>query len=125
MPLSRADILAPRFETVTLADGKSVCIRVMSGKTRDEWWKSIKDLDVDAEHYYTALLLRTLCDDAGKLLFTSDEGPALAEAQAPRLEELFTQAMLINGIGKAADEAIKKATPASAGSGSSSPATSV
>ncbi len=124
MPLSRATIAAKKVVTVPLSDGESVCIRVMSGKTRDEWWKAIKDLDVDAEHYYTALLLRTLCNEQGVLLFGPGDGPELAEAQAPRLEEMFTQAMLVNGIGKQADEAAKKGTPVSAGSGSSSPDTS-
>ncbi len=124
MPLSRDAILAPRIETVTLSNGDSVCMRIMSGKARDEWWKAIKDLDVDAEHYYTALLLRTICDEKGDFLFNTDEGAVLAKAQAPRLEEMFTQAMLVNGIGQKADAAAKKATPASAGSGSSSPGTS-
>lgn len=98
--LTRDELLKPRVrvETVTLADGSKVGIRVMSGLDRDSF-EAEQLAHGNTQHMAVArLLVRCLCDADGARLFRDDETEQLAAAlDADSYIALGTHASRVNG----------------------------
>lgn len=127
MALTWAEILAaddlPREEVSVPEWGGSVHVRVMTGEERAAFEvenvkarKAAKDEDTWFRDYGVRLLVRCLCDGAGKPIATAADAAALAGKSARVLDRLVDAAIRLNGLG-ARDSGNSDGTP-SAGHGS-------
>ena len=90
----------------------SVCLKVMSGKSRDNWEsyvisKKDKDGKIDVKGMRAKLLVCCLCDDNGNELFNDSEIELLEKKNADVLQRLFDEAARLNGLNTASVEEIK------------------
>lgn len=117
--LSRAAILGAKDLELTPVPvpewGGSVFVRSMSGKERLAWEAEIRETVVAAKGTEDVsdgelgaamasqgvqydLVVRTVCDEDGDLLFTADDIPALEEKSWTALERVIRAAALASGI---------------------------
>ena len=111
------------FDSAALG-GERVFIKVMNGFETNGYWVSIKEKT--AGQVQQMLVQRTLCDEAGNLLFAPGELGEVAKLDNRFLEEIATEAQLVNCLTSRDVEKMREsffASRANAGS-SSSPATS-
>lgn len=104
--LTREQILGAGFrsEVVTTRIG-DMRVRVMSGAAREKFEASLKEGDTSGTIRARWLRL-TVCDEAGALMFTDDDVPALAQLDADVLIPVFGTALRINGM---APESVEQA----------------
>lgn len=113
MPLRREDIDNATDAKITIVDcpelggdGK-VCIRLMSVGERDSY--ELKLLEADGKaipDFRSELLSRTLCDQAGELLYPGPEGvAALKKRSSDVMHKLWAAALRHNAL---TEEEIKK-----------------
>lgn len=104
--LTREQILGAGFrsEVVSTRIG-DMRVRVMSGAAREKFEASLKDGDTSGTIRARWLRL-TVCDDAGSLLFTDDDIPALSALDSDVLIPVFGAALRINGM---APESVEQA----------------
>ena len=114
MLLSKEAILSAKNappETVEVPEwGGSVCVKVMTAAEREAYEDAVYDDEgtAAAPHPAVQLLVRTVCDDSGKLLFGADDVAALAAKDAPVLMRLYRIARKVNKIGREFVEADAK-----------------
>lgn len=120
-----------RREAVEVPEwGGTIYVREFSGADRDAFYlevlrrKQHEGEGADVAGLTTWLLVRTLCDEQGNLLFAPEDEAALAAKAAAVLNRLFLKAMEINGLAADAADAAAKNLPSARGgaTGSDSPA---
>ena len=121
MTLTKAAILAASDAQIVTVDvpewGGQVGVRVMSGAQRDQFEAAIVARraatgDMQPAGLRSLLVSLTACDDAGTLLFSEADIPALESKSARALQRVFDVAMDANGLSEAAaDEARSDFTP--------------
>lgn len=93
----KADDL-PREEVQVPEWGGSVLVRTMSGSERDRFEANhLKNPDRDVR---ARLAVATVCDEAGKPLFSEADVATLGTKSAAALDRILPVAMKLNGIGK-------------------------
>lgn len=104
--LTREQILGSGFrsEVVKTRIGKTR-VRVMSGAVRELFEKSINKSAEDCT-VRARWMRMTVCDESGKLMFTDDDIPVLAQLDYDILMPIFTEALRINGM---APESVEQA----------------
>ncbi|ACC76152.1 hypothetical protein PPMP20_18995 [Paraburkholderia phymatum] len=128
--LSKADILGANdleSQTVDVPEwGGSVIVRAMTGAQRDAYDAALLrrndegKLEVDTLNMRAKLVLWTVVDEAGALLFTPDELDALAAKSAGAIERIADAAARLNGLHRdAVADAAKNSASDPAGSSSS------
>lgn len=101
--LSAADI---KKELVDVPEwGGSVWVRGMNGAERDKFESSIVEMRgkksvTDLANVRAKLASLTICDEAGKRLFTQADITALSEKSASALQRVFEVAQRLSGITK-------------------------
>ncbi len=108
MKLSREQILGIvdfKVEEVDVPEwGGTVHVKSLNGKGRDAFEGSrvrIKDnnkMEMVYDNTRARLLSMTLCDDAGKLLFSEEDVEALGEKNAAVLDRLFDVAQRLSSL---------------------------
>jgi hypothetical protein len=88
-----------------------VFVRVMSGKARDEFEKSIvdrrKDKDFTTTGLRALLVCLTACDELGVRFFADSDIPAIEDKSADVLQRIFEASAKLNGLTPAEAEAAK------------------
>lgn len=104
----KADDLS--FEVVEVKEwGGSVRVRMMTAGERDEFEAAIYDFDITSddkdakvkikrENYRAELLIRTVCDENGKLLFSKADMKALSAKGVKPIQKIFDVASKLNAI---------------------------
>lgn len=112
--LNKEDILkASDFKSVEVEIkewGGSVFVRTMSGFERDEFEASVigKNGSVNHKNIRAKLLVRCICDESGKLLFSEHDITTLGQKSSKAIDRLFSIAQALNGIGdKEVEELLK------------------
>ena len=117
MALSKKDILEctdRKVEKVSVPEwGGELFVRSMTGHERAEWSRKcegcyVQGVLVDWSSLQTRLLISTVCDAEGKLLFEDKDAPVLAQRNAAVLSRVFTAASKLNGLMSAEVDAAKK-----------------
>ena len=114
MPLlSAAQILAAtdlKFADIDVSEwGGNVRIRVMSGKERNALERETTGSDGKVTPLFREkLLVRCLCDDGGKPLFTSAQVSDLSEKNGAIINKIFEACMRLNGFTKDTVEELEK-----------------
>jgi len=91
-----------------------VGIKIMSGVERDDFESAIlrntdnKGNMKDSKNLRASLLVKTICDENGSLIFTSKQMEFLNAKSSKVLNDLFDKAMEINGLSKNTNDEIKK-----------------
>lgn len=89
--------------------GGSVFIRVMSVAERDAYERMwIGKRETGVENFRTEYLVRLLCDEAGKLIFTKDQIEKLGAKSGAVMARLFDAAMRHNAMSEADVEELGK-----------------
>lgn len=110
-PLSREEILAaddlPCEQVRIEGWGGTVRIRTLSGTERDGFEHLVQlarrgSNRVDLRGLKVKLLILTVCGEDRKPLFAETDAPALNAKSSRVIEELFQQAMILNGMTKEA-----------------------
>jgi len=86
--------------------GGHVLIRCMTAGERDDFemaWKRNSSNDIRAR-----LAVYTVCDQAGKLLFTADDIPILTAKSSRALDRIFAAATIHNGMTESDVEELRK-----------------
>jgi len=101
------------FEKVTLANGDTCYLRVISGKERDLWNTECEKMQTDPnptpmETMYASLLVKALCDETGARIFSDEEAVMVTQMPATRLYEIFTKALSFNALDPKTKDALKK-----------------
>jgi hypothetical protein len=117
MLLGKEQILAAKdlqYEDIEVPEwGGTVRVRVMTGSERDSFEQSImksegKEIVRDMTNMRAKLLVRTICDENNKRIFTDKEINLLGEKSASGLEKVFELAQRLNKLGATSvDEAEK------------------
>jgi len=105
--------------------GGTVHVRTMTGRERDEWECSLivdptaRTFEHRRDNLRSRLLVRVLCDAAGKPLFTAADVAALGEKSGTALDRVYTQAATVNRLSRSDIEELEKNSAAgpSAGTG--------
>lgn len=112
MILTRKDILIADDLTRELVDvpewgaGAQVWVRGMSGTERDEFEASIvdaragKEQKLNMKNVRAKLASLTLCDEAGKRLFSEGDIGELGKKSATALQRVFLVGQRLSGIGE-------------------------
>lgn len=110
--LSKTDILAASDMTTETVDvpewGGSVIVRSMSGAQRDQYEATLMTrgddgrLEVNTQNMRAKLVLHTVVDESGALLFTADELDALSAKSASAIERVAEVAQRLNGLNRSA-----------------------
>ena len=101
--LSKQYLINPIFpiNRVELPDiGDHAFVRTLSGTERDAFESSLlagKNKTLD--NFRAKLLVRCLCDEGGERIFGDEDMAALGNTRADVLDQLFTAARRLNGIG--------------------------
>jgi hypothetical protein len=100
MSLTRDQFLSPcelRVEKVPAPEkGGIAYVRVMSGIERDLFESSIAANRNDRSNFRGRLLVRCICDESGKLLFTPEDAALLGAQPGTLVDRLAKVAMRIN-----------------------------
>jgi hypothetical protein len=106
--LARDVFLAARklpFEKVSLDEamyGKDAClyVRSMTGKDRSEYEKRWmgRNAAKSPGAFRWDLLVRTVCNEEGELIFKEADGQLAMEQDASTIEDLFEAACFLNGL---------------------------
>jgi hypothetical protein len=117
MALSKEQILAAQdqplhCESVPEWSG-DVYLRILPGTEREEleaWIAQRKqpDGEVDQRGLKARLLVKALADEHGQPLFTDEDLPALEGKSGAVLDRLAAKAMVLNGLDKETQEALRK-----------------
>jgi hypothetical protein len=112
----KADDLS--FEEVEVKEwGGTVRVRMMTAGERDDYESAIYDFNLDdkdatatfkRENFRAELVIRTVCDDKGKLMFSKGDIPALSGKGARPVQKLFNIASKLNGISAEDEEELVK-----------------
>ncbi len=96
--LTKQDLMTRKLaiRKIDIPEWGTVYIRRLAGGEQDNWEKSIKDLD--AWQLKVQILLRTLCDEEGKRLFTDNDSELLNEIDGSVLVKLARLALKFNRI---------------------------
>ena len=88
--------------------GLSVDVRGLTGVERDEWEKSRVDQKAKVKrgqsqplklsNWRASLVVRTVCDEKGQLLFGDKDIVAVGKKSAMAIERVFTVAMRLSGL---------------------------
>jgi len=84
----------------------SVFVRTMTGEEWDSYQEAIYVADetgerkVDFKGIRVNIIVRTVCDAEGNLLFTTDDIPALKKKGSKVLEIMAAAAQKLNGVGE-------------------------
>lgn len=111
--LTREAILAAddiRRELVSVPEwGGDVYVKMLTGAERARWEaRAVKSGNVDSLEDMPAILLAaTVCDEAGALLFTPEDYPALSAKSSSAVSRVFRAAFRLNNLG--GDEALEAA----------------
>jgi hypothetical protein len=103
-------------EPVETADGRA-WVRPMTAGERDRW--ETVHLKAPDHDFRARLLASSLCDEAGRLVFTEDDVPALSELPFYILDPLCQAAARVNRMGPEETEALRKNLPGPNGDSSS------
>lgn len=113
MALTREQIFAAqdaKVQEVPVPEwGGSVFMRVMSAKQRESWETELIDNKYKG-HVRTGLLVRTICDEAGKELFAYADIEALGLKDSSVIDALFDKARVINKLTKEDTDNLKNAS---------------
>src|SRR6185503_6397195 len=107
MALTKEQILGAadaKSKTVNVPEwGGTVRVKVMTGTERDAWEAAILDAEgkVSKRQFRAKLLVQTLVDDAGKLLFTEADLNALSEKSGAAISRVYDVAAKLNALTKA------------------------
>ncbi len=93
--------------------GGKVKVKMMTGTERDSFEQSImktdgKDIVRDMANMRAKLLVRTICDDAGKRIFTDKDIDLIGGKAAASLEKVFEAAQRLNKLSNADTENMEK-----------------
>lgn len=89
--------------------GGTVRVRVLSGRERNALEREASGPDGKAPPLFREkLLVRCLCDESGKALFSSEQVQVLAEKNGVVLDTLFDAALRLNGFKKDTVEDLAK-----------------
>jgi hypothetical protein len=117
MLLGKEQILAAKdlqYEDIEVPEwGGTVRVRVMTGSERDSFEQSImktegKEIVRDMANMRAKLLVRTICDENNKRIFTDKEINLLGEKSASGLEKVFEVAQRLNKLGATSVEEAEK-----------------
>jgi hypothetical protein len=116
MPLDRSQLLKLRplaREKVAVPEwGGDVFIRAMTGAERDEFEQEYMAAKKGSGDYIpnlrARLLVRTVCDEQGKSLLTTNDIDALGAQSADIVSRLYNVASRLNGLSKADREELEK-----------------
>lgn len=102
--LDRKSILAVNdlvIEPVEVPEwGGQVNVRLMSGAGREIFESLVSEAKEEGKPNIRAILaICTVCDDAGKLLFTKEDVSAVASRSWKALDRIFDVSRKLNGIG--------------------------
>ncbi len=110
--LSKAEFLErgkPRMEAVECPRlGGTVYVREMSNRERTDLELEINASD-GRSRMRSAMLVRTLCDESGTLLFAPSDEAEFAQIGAGVVEPLFTVALRLNGFSSEDRNALENA----------------
>lgn len=116
MPITKQAILEAsdleRIEVAVPEWNMSVYVRTMTGAERDEFVGECQArasgetnaAKVNMKGMMISLLIKTLCDEAGKSLFGPEDAAALSGKSGIVIERLFLAAQKLNRIGERAVE---------------------
>jgi len=105
--LSRDEILKvqdARIVEIPVSEwGASVCVRVMTGRQRDEFEQACqdarkKDGTIDIRGLKVRLLVQTICDESGNPLFTKADVETLNAKSSKALDQIFQVAQKLNAL---------------------------
>jgi hypothetical protein len=110
MSLSKSQILEAqdldRKEVGVSEWGGTVFVRMLTGRQRDAFEaQQEKDPYTDLR---ARLAVATVCDEAGNLLFSEADIPALTNKNGKALDRVFAAAVKFNGIAPADIEELRK-----------------
>jgi hypothetical protein len=117
MLLGKEQILAAKdlqYEDIDVPEwGGTVRVRVMTGSERDSFEQSImksegREIVRDMANMRAKLLVRTICDENNKRIFTDKEINLLGEKSASGLEKVFELAQRLNKLGATSVEDAEK-----------------
>jgi hypothetical protein len=106
----------PKLTAVEVAEwDATVYVRKMSGSARADWQAEsyrlsdgMKNPEGMAQNAVARLLVRVLCDEGGKPLFTTAQADELGQQDYDVLERLYDIAAPLNGLGNEAQDAAEK-----------------
>lgn len=103
MAITREQILSSsdaKMEKVAVPEwGGDVHIKVMSGAERDRWEAAaFEGGKVNRDNFRARLLVETICDESGKLLFSPADVDALSAKSSAILSRLTPVALKINAL---------------------------
>lgn len=103
-------------EPVETADGRA-WVRPMTAGEKDRW--EAVHLKAPDQDFRARLVAACLCDEAGRLVFTEEDIPALSELPAHVLDPFCVAAARLNRMGAEEMEALRKNLPGPNGDSSS------
>ncbi len=106
-----------RPERVESGDGQA-WVRPMTAGEKDRW--ETVHLKAPDHNFRARLVAACLCDETGRLIFTEDDIPALAELASHVLDPFCQAAARVNKMGPEETEALRKNSPGPNGDSSSS-----
>jgi hypothetical protein len=85
--------------------GGDVLVRSMKGRERDDFEQSTLETrggnrEVNMANFRTKLLIRTVVDESGQLMFDEDDIKWLGEKSAAPISRIADEAMKLSGISK-------------------------
>ena len=108
MILAASDIKSKVVPVEVPEWGGTVHLRVMTAGERDAHeleWMAAKEKGGGVSDFRTKLLVRCLCDSAGKRIFTDAQIEGLKQKSADVVDRLWKQSMVVNKLTEAAVEA--------------------
>lgn len=88
----------PRQEVPVPEWGGSVSVRMMTAAERERWEAFVQGETRD--RIRATLAARTVCDEAGELLFSEADVEALGAKSGPALTRIFAAALKLNRVSK-------------------------
>ncbi len=109
---NRDDILAAddlQIEELAVPEWKlTVHVRGLTGVERDDWEagrldkktkrKTGEPQGINHTNFRASLVVRTVCNDKGELLFGEKDIPVIGKKSAAAIERVFTVAMRLSGL---------------------------
>jgi hypothetical protein len=111
MSLSRKEILGlndAKIVKVAVPEWNGdVYIKALSGEERAVYADKLNQLKRDVDKL-SLILVTTLCDEAGKALFSHEDIPELNKRSSMVIDRLANESFKVNGLGVEAEEAAEK-----------------